>query len=141
MADLTGGPASGEIVPAIHRQTEGNPLFVIQVVRYLLEAGFLATGQRKAGLPASVRVPEGVRDAVGQRLNRLTDRCNALLKIASILGRHFEMDELIALSDEIGDDDRYACLEEALEAHIIEDVQGSSSRLQFTHALIRGDAL
>ena len=137
MADLTGGLAKGEIVPAIHRQTEGNPLFLIQVVRYLLDAGFLVAGQRQAGLPASVRVPEGVRDAVGQRLNRLTARCNALLKVASILGRHFEMDELIALSDEFDDDGRYACLEEALEAHIIEEVPGSCSRLQFTHALIR----
>jgi DNA-binding CsgD family transcriptional regulator len=137
MADLTGGLAKGEIVPAIHRQTEGNPLFVIQVVRYLLDAGFLAARQQKAGLPASVRVPEGVRDAVGQRLNRLSDRCNALLKIASVLGRHFEMDELIALSDEFGDEDRYAFLEEALEACIVEEVAGSCSRLQFTHALIR----
>lgn len=137
MADLTGGLSRGDIVSAIHRQTEGNPLFVIQVVRYLLDAGFLAEGQRKAGLPASIRVPEGVRDAVGQRLNRLTDRCNALLNVASVLGRHFEMDELIALSDEFGEAERNACLEEALEASIVEEVPGTGNRLQFTHALIR----
>ena len=61
---------------AVHRQTEGNPLFVQEVLRYLVEEGL----RRARGRPLRARtratpvdgIPEGLRDVVGKRLSRLS---------------------------------------------------------------------
>ena len=75
------------MVEAVHRQTEGNPLFVTEVVRLLVQEGELS--QEKIGNRDSwsVRIPEGVREVIGRRLDRLSERCNETLTIASIIGR------------------------------------------------------
>ena len=44
---------------------------------------------------------EGVRDVIGRRLNRLSQRCNETLTIASIIGREFEMRQLSPLVKDI----------------------------------------
>jgi predicted ATPase len=35
-------------------------------------------------------IPEGIRDAIGRRLNRLSEQCNQMLTTASIIGREFD---------------------------------------------------
>ena len=77
------------MVEAVHRQTEGNPLFVTEVVRLLVQEGELT--QDRAGHRDSwcVRIPEGVREVIGRRLDRLSDRCNETLTVASVVGREF----------------------------------------------------
>jgi len=77
---------------AVERQTEGNPLFVQEVLRYLAEEGLLVRQEgSRAGLgDASVegvagRIPEGLRDVIGKRLSRLSQECNRLLAVASVI--------------------------------------------------------
>ena len=84
-------PPTG-MVEAVHRQTEGNPLFVTEVVRLLVQEGELT--QEKAGQRDSwsVRIPEGVREVIGRRLDRLSERCNETLTVASVVGREFTLD-------------------------------------------------
>jgi len=79
---------------AVERQTEGNPLFVQEVLRYLVEEGLLVRQEgSRAGLEdASVegvagRIPEGLRDVIGKRLSRLSQECNRLLTVASVIGK------------------------------------------------------
>ncbi len=60
------------LAEAVHRQTEGNPLFVQEVVRYLNEEGLIKreAGQWKAktGTEVEMNIPEGLRDVIGKRL-------------------------------------------------------------------------
>ena len=58
------------LVSAVDTQTEGNPLFVTEVVRLLVQEGELT--QEKAGQRESrtVRILEGVREVIGRRLVR-----------------------------------------------------------------------
>ena len=59
----------------VHVQTEGNPLFVTEVVRLLAQEGEL-TPERLSGHEGwSIRIPEGVREVIGRRLERLSARC------------------------------------------------------------------
>ena len=75
------------LVTAVYTQTEGNPLFVTEIVRLLVQEGDL-TADRSTGSDSwTVRIPEGVREVIGRRLNRLSERCNETLTVASILGR------------------------------------------------------
>ncbi|MBL7175880.1 MAG: protein kinase [Desulfobacteraceae bacterium] len=70
---------AGEDVPwglaeAVHRQTEGNPLFVQEVVRYLVEDGLVARGRWETISQERVMmsIPEGLRDVIGKRLSSLS---------------------------------------------------------------------
>src|SRR5205085_2708515 len=76
---------------AIHRQTEGNPLFVQEVLRYLVEEGLVVRegGRyvRTDGSEPDSGIPEGLRDVIGKRLSHLSADCNRLLAVAAVIGR------------------------------------------------------
>ena len=139
-------PPAG-LTEAVHTQTEGNPLFVTEVVRLLVQEGALSpdpsprgrgeTGGRGEGDSWTVRIPEGVREVIGRRLNRLSQRCNETLTIASVIGREFELRQLTPLVEDISEDRLLEVLEEALSARVIEELPQAVGRYQFTHALIQ----
>ena len=138
------------MVAAVQRQTEGNPLFVTEVVRLLVQEGDLA-GDSGRGLDPSgrtaptgmdsdswsVRIPEGVREVIGRRLDRLSERCNETLTTASVIGREFTLDQLKPLIEDMSEDRLLEVLEEALGSRVIEELPQSVGRYQFTHALIQ----
>ena len=85
------------------------------------------------------RVPAGVREVIGSRLNRLSPLCSRALGIAAVIGRRFDFELLTLLLDESAEDECLASLEEARGASLIEELSEPAT-YQFTHALIR-DAL
>ena len=126
---------SRELIDLIADQTEGNPFFISEVARDLIQqAGTRDTGI--AGKPHD-RIPEGVREAIGRRLNRLSDRCNDTLRTAAVLGREFELDQLSAVVGEHPGDDLLDALDEALASSVVEEISGQPGRYRFTHALIQ----
>ena len=129
--ELTAGaPAKDELVVAIHEETEGNPLFVGEIIRLLsTEGGLDADALRLA-------IPQSIRDVIARRLSHLSQGCNGLLVHASVLGREFPLDALAALAD-LSSDELLETLDEAMTARIVSDVPGSPSHLRFAHVLIR----
>src|SRR5579864_7353716 len=126
----------------VHHQTEGNPLFVRETLRFVIDAGLVEQRDgalRRVGDQSLVgRMPEGLRDAVGKRLSRLSEATNRVLSVASVIGREFQLDVLrkvFASSEE----ELEAALEEALFAAIIEErsVTGSAVTYCFSHAFFR----
>jgi predicted ATPase len=73
-----------------------------------------------------------VREALGRRLNRLTEETNELLQVAAIIGRDFTYDTLTLLGDR-DDDALLKMVEEALDARVIEETE-QAGRYRFTHA-------
>jgi hypothetical protein len=122
----------------VHRQTEGNPLFVQEVLRYLVEEGIVVRepGRYVAQAPG-IGIPDGLRDVVGKRLNRLGEKTNQVLGMAAVIGRDFRLDVLQKIAG-MGDEELLAALEEAQERAIIEqrDVLGTVG-FRFTHAFFR----
>ena len=128
-------PPAG-LTEAVHTQTEGNPLFVTEVVRLLVQEGELT--QESGGRDSwTVRIPEGVREVIGRRLNRMSQRCNDTLTIASVIGREFELRQLTPLVEDASEERLLDVLEEALAARVIEELPQAVGRYQFTHALIQ----
>jgi tetratricopeptide (TPR) repeat protein len=84
-----------------------------------------------------MRIPEGVREVIGRRLNRLSQRCNQTLTIASVIGREFTLGQLKPLIEDITEDRLLEVLEEALAARVIEELPRAVGRYQFSHALIQ----
>ncbi|MEO6397265.1 MAG: protein kinase [Tepidiformaceae bacterium] len=121
---------SPSLVKRIHEETEGIPFFLSEVVNLMAEEGCLT-----ADSSMGVALPEGVKEALGRRLDRLSPEANELLQVASVAGREFQHDTLLALGDHT-EDKLFALLEEGLAARVIEEA-GQAGRYRFTHALMQ----
>ena len=130
------------LAEAVHRQTEGNPLFVQEVVRYLVEEGLISREGRQwratRDTPLEMSIPEGLRDVVGRRLSGLSQECNRILSIASVIGREFRLAVLQKVAD-VSDDELFAALEEAKAAAAVEErsAVGAAVTYRFSHAFFR----
>lgn len=130
------------LAEAVHRQTEGNPLFVQEVVRFLVEEGLIT---RKEGrwrptreTPLAMSIPEGLRDVIGKRLSLLSKECNQLLSVASVIGREFRLEVLQRVAG-LSDEELFKTLEEAKKAAVIEERAGVGAAVtyRFAHAFFR----
>ena len=129
------------LAEAVHRQTEGNPLFVQEVVRYLVEEGLIARKEGRWRLtkdtPLEMSIPEGLRDVIGKRLSLLSLECNQLLAVASVIGREFALETLNAVAG-INEDVFVNALKEAVRLSVLEEhSQRGVVRYRFTHAFFR----
>ena len=128
---------SQTLTQAVHSQTEGNPLFVTEVVRLLVQEGELTLEQVRGRESWEIGVPEGVREVIGRRLNQLSQRCNDVLTIASVVGREFTLELLNRLTDDLTQDMLLDVLDQGLRARVIEELPDAAGRYQFTHGLVQ----
>ncbi|HUC05089.1 MAG TPA: AAA family ATPase, partial [Acidimicrobiales bacterium] len=122
---------------ALCTETDGNPFFVGELLRHLVEAGsiyqetdgrWVASGDlREQGLPVSVR------EVLGRRTARLGEDGIRVLSIASVIGRDFDLSLLSQVS---GTDvaELLDLLDKATDAVLVSNVAGE--RYSFVHALI-----
>jgi DNA-binding winged helix-turn-helix (wHTH) protein/tetratricopeptide (TPR) repeat protein len=131
-ASLSGHAADGRVAEHVHRVTEGNPLFVAEVVRLLATEPI----QTETTALEKLRVPERIVEALRGRFERLPAPTRDLLSMAAVVGRQFEL----PLLRELGafDEARLAALlQPALERRIIAPLPRGLGIYQFTHILFR----
>jgi DNA-binding SARP family transcriptional activator/tetratricopeptide (TPR) repeat protein len=126
------------LADAVHDRTDGNPLFVTEVVR-LLVGSEVATESIDDVRAIASSVPEGVRDAIGQRLSSLSALARDLLTFASVVGREFNFAQVETLRSDLTPEQVLDALDEALDTGLLEEASRPSG-YRFAHALIR-DAL
>jgi DNA-binding SARP family transcriptional activator/tetratricopeptide (TPR) repeat protein len=134
---------AGEAVPSalvrtVHAETEGNPFFVEEMVRHLIETGPMAEGDARwspAATAARIGVPEGVKEVLARRLARLSETCRGVLAQAAVLGREFPF-HLLPIMAGIDEETVIGALEEALGARLVVE-EDEASVYAFTHALVR----
>jgi class 3 adenylate cyclase len=134
------GRAGVDLATAIHQETEGNPFFIEEVLRHLLETGALT---RRDGRwvrnpdAMDVGIPEGIREVLGRRLSRLSEEANRVLSHAAVLGREFDfavLEQMIGLEHEA----LLTAIEEALASHLVVEARGQAvAAYAFSHALVR----
>ncbi|HZI39379.1 MAG TPA: AAA family ATPase, partial [Acidimicrobiia bacterium] len=125
------------LMRAIREETEGNPFFVREVFRHLVETG--AVERRQEGwtsrLPAAeLSIPESVRDVVGRRLSRLSEEARRALRIAAVTGAEFDVG-VVRTAGAFDEETLLGALEEAGGARLLNEV--SATRYRFAHALVR----
>jgi len=122
---------------AVYEETEGNPLFVREVLRHLAETGAIEQqgGSWTTRLPVDqLGIPEGIRDVVGRRLARLSADTNQALRVAAVVGDQFELGVVQSAGD-LSEDTVLTAVEEAGGARLISEL--SATRYRFSHALVR----
>jgi tetratricopeptide (TPR) repeat protein len=120
----------------ILEKTEGNPLFVQEVARSLLDGGAVERSGdrlRLAGRAAEVSIPGTVQSLITVGLDRLPERTRRTLQTAAVIGRTFEEDVLRAV---VGDGDVRADLGELEQRDLIRAAAGAARpAYTFRHAL------
>ncbi len=122
----------------VARHTEGNPLFIVEMLKHLDETGALPLRQEWHGplTLADIGLPEGIRQLIGRRLERLDPTTRRLLTMAAVMGREFRLSVIEALVD-LGEDVVLDAMDEALTAGIVTEEADAPGNFSFTHALIR----
>ncbi len=142
ISSLTTQEPQWSLAEAVFRQTEGNPLFIQEVVRYIAEEGLVerADGrwQRTAGNEQlTERIPEGLRDVIGKRLSRLSAETNALLTMASVIGRDFDLETLRRIAGQ-PEELLLTSIEEAMKIGVLEErPRPGAVSYRFPHAFFR----
>ena len=122
---------------ALHRETDGNPFFIEEVLRHLLEvAAADGTAWDRLGSLSRLGIPDGVREAIERRLATLSADARSVVTMAAAIGRSFSLDVLEELAG-ASDERLLAPLEEAAGRGIVEEEAGPPGRYAFAHALIR----
>lgn len=124
---------SDAFVAAVHEETEGNPLFVGELVRLLAAEGRLEVPE---GSALRFAIPQGIREVIDRRLRRLSEECIRVLTLASVLGREFDLQALARVA-ELEAVELLQVLDEAMAARVVTEVPGALGRLRFAHQLIR----
>jgi tetratricopeptide (TPR) repeat protein len=121
---------------AMFRETEGNPFFIEEVVKSLIEQGQIyRQGDKWQRRDVSeLAIPQSVKEAIGRRLNRLTESCLSVLHAAAALGKVFPFEELLASVDS-GEDLVLDALDAASAAQLIR--VDRDDRFAFTHDKVR----
>jgi DNA-binding CsgD family transcriptional regulator/tetratricopeptide (TPR) repeat protein len=129
---------SEEMVTTLHARTQGNPLFLTEMLRLISQERSL---DPDAPAPWAgdwqTLVPQGVRDVIHRRLNVLSEGCNQALTMAAIIGREFDLSILSAAMSNSPRSDLLEALEEALSAHVIEELPAAVGRYRFSHVLVQ----
>ncbi|MHB8463264.1 MAG: nuclear transport factor 2 family protein, partial [Acidimicrobiales bacterium] len=111
---------------ALSSVTSGNPFFLIEVLRHVEETG---------GAWDPSTLPQGVREAVGRRLSRLSDTANEALMVGAVAVSQFS----IALVERVVGCDLVDAIGEACHAGLVVEEAGGWCR--FNHALVRQSLL
>jgi class 3 adenylate cyclase len=135
--------APGKLEPDARREVvaraEGNPLYLEQLLRSLLESGGLAARQTWALTVPAAQLPTGLESLLVARIAALPRDARRVAQVAAVLGRTFPPTLLARVS---GVQDVELNLARLLRADIIREIRPVPSReYAFTHGLLQEAAL
>ncbi|HZN15837.1 MAG TPA: AAA family ATPase, partial [Acidimicrobiales bacterium] len=136
---VTGQEPPPDFARVILDQTEGNPFFIGEVLRHLIESGAVSVVDGEWVPTVSIEqlgIPEGVKEVIGRRVSRLSDEANVALAAAAVAGRDFDLDVLEQVT-ELDEDRLLTAIDEAVTARLVVEVSGPTTRFHFAHALVR----
>jgi tetratricopeptide (TPR) repeat protein len=138
LAALLNERAPEDFVEGIYHETEGNPFFIEEVCKSLVENGGLTFQDGHWQHPdlSELQIPQSVRVTIQARLGKLPADYQEVLRMAAILGRDFDY-EVLARAVEMDEELLIEALEQAEHAQLIEETGSQKGgTFRFVHALI-----
>jgi predicted ATPase len=128
-----------DFLERIYRETEGNPFFVEEVSKSLVESGqvWYEGGEwQRVPRMEDISIPQGVKVAIQSRVSKLTDDTQGILLTGAVIGREFDYQTLAIVSGK-DEDTLIDSLEEGISKQLIEEMRiEGEERFSFSHALI-----
>ena len=112
----------------LYADTEGNPLFVVEMARAGLGKGI----EREEG--ANLRLPPRVQAVITARLDQLSEPAKGLMHLGAAIGRAFSFDVLVKASD-LNEESLLNSLDELWQRRIVQAKDGNT--YDFTHDKLR----
>jgi tetratricopeptide (TPR) repeat protein len=129
----------------IHQRTEGNALFMVNVVEELLQQGHIANEQGHwtfAGDGTQVYVPDTLRQLIETQIQQRSEQAQRTLEVASVVGTEFVVAAVSAALKQKVEEVEEVCEQLAKQGHFVEErgiaewPDGTmSGRYAFRHAL------
>jgi len=93
--EFEGHRFSAEFAELIHGKTEGNPLFMVDVLAYLRDRGTIHQPDGQWALAGALpeierQLPESIRSTIERKIQQLSEEDRGLLRVASLLGYRFD---------------------------------------------------
>lgn len=128
--------ALASVVVELHETTNGNALFVRELIRHLVTSDAASPGGERSSVPSleSLGIPDGVREVVHERLSALPAATGDAVTAAAVFGQEFDVRHVAALrSCDVGT--VVAQLEPAVAAGLVHEV--ATTKLAFGHLLVQ----
>jgi eukaryotic-like serine/threonine-protein kinase len=133
------------LVEMLHRESEGNPFFVVEYLRAAVQEGWVGrapggqwgvagVGQAALGGGGTLFVPSSLGDILDRRLRGLSAAARALAEQAAVLGRRLALADLRRATG-LADMPLMDGLSELLVRELLEQVSGG--QLRFSHDKLR----
>lgn len=142
IAALLGGESvSRTVVDSLFETTGGNPFYLEEVLRTLLEEGAVVrgpTGTWERTPTGEVELPTSIRDVVHRRLQGLSEEDRRLLSIAAVLGADFRPGVLASVAG-VAEADLVEPIERMLHAQLLRErvLPPADVSYSFTDAQLR----
>ncbi len=127
-----------DFLEGVFHETEGNPFFIEEVCKALVETGKLYFEDGEWHRPSldELEVPQSIRIAIQARVGKLDKDYQGVLKLAAVLGHEFDFEVLTAASPQ-DEDTLIDALEAAEKAQLIRaNPKDGPNAFAFVHALI-----
>jgi len=137
LSALLGEDAGAGLATALHRETDGNPFFVEEILKALIEQGAVRRedGRWAHAAVGELQLPQSVKAAIGRRLDRVSPETNDVLRAAAVLGKVFAFNELSEAVSDRNEEALLNALDEAGAAQLL--IHGRNETFAFTHDKIR----
>jgi len=133
---LGGGPIGDTARKALHELTEGNPLFIEQVMLTLGSrdrlAEIVSAGQQIVSQGSNA--PLVIKELIARRMADMTKDGRETMGIAAVLGSTFDESTLLAVAEPMDEPALLTHLDEAITAHILRETPNGYA---FQHAMLR----
>jgi predicted ATPase len=147
VAGRLGGPVAAALPAFIYTRTDGNALFLVNMVEHLVQQGAVVrragqwTRREDAGT-AGASLPEGLRGLLLRRIEALPPATRRVLEAASVAGETFTVAAVAAGVQGPIEDVEAVCVGLAAQQHVLDDAgwrvwpdATSGGRYRFQHAL------
>ena len=101
---MLGIPSDTKLTQFLEQETEGNPFFIVEVMRALAEEAGQLDEIDSAKLPEVIEA-QGIQRIVQRRLKQVPEEARQLLEYSAIIGRRIEQDVLQVLASDTSLDD------------------------------------
>jgi len=115
-----GEKVPGELPDLVYDKTEGNPFFVEEVLRSLVEEGALYPVEKGWGVKdlSQIHVPRGIKEVLGKRLECLDEESCHVLSAAAVIGREFSFPVLSEVTG-LGENELIDIIDKCLQARLV----------------------
>ena len=127
VAGRLGGPVAAPLAAFVHERTEGNALFMVNIVEHLVQQGVVVRREGewtlRAGAEAKVAsLPEGLRQLLMRRIEDLQPEARRVLEAASVVGETFAVAAVAAGAQCPVEDVEARCEALAAQHHFLDDI-------------------